>query len=314
VTLQDVHIGVSGWRYAPWRGAFYPQDLPQRLELQYAASTFRTLEINGSFYSLQRPASWQHWRDEVPADFVFTVKGPRFITHMLKLRDFEQPLANFLASGVLALGRKLGPMLWQFPPQFRYDPERFERFFSALPTDTGRALQLARTCDARMRGRSWLEIDAVRPLRYAVEIRHDSFLDAGFIKLLRRHGVALVVAETARRWPMPQDVTADFMYLRLHGDRKLYQSGYRPQAIRRWAARIAAWRAGDEPDDMPEGAVRVTPAQSERPQGREVFCYFDNTDVKLRAPADARSLMRCLGQKPGRWVAPAPPRGRRSGA
>jgi uncharacterized protein YecE (DUF72 family) len=302
MALPEVRIGVSGWRYEPWRGVFYPPALPQRLELRYAATVFRTLEINGSFYSLQRPSSWQLWRDETPPGFVFTVKGPRYLTHMLKLRDFERPLANFLASGVLALDAKLGPLLWQFPPNLTFDPLRFEPFLRALPRDTDHALALARGCDARMRGRSHLQIDQPRAMRHAVEVRHDSFLDPRFVDLLRQNGVALVIAETARKWPMPRDVTADFMYLRLHGDRELYRSGYRPRAIREWAERIRAWNAGDEPEQWPEGAVHIAPTMARHAAaGREVFCFFDNTDVKLRAPADAKSLMRNLGQVPGRW-------------
>jgi uncharacterized protein YecE (DUF72 family) len=299
----QIRIGVSGWRYEPWRGVFYPAGLPQRLELSYASSILRTIEINGSFYSLQRPESWRRWRDDVPADFVFAVKGPRYLTHMLKLRDIEVPLANFLASGVLALGDKLGPMLWQFPPQLKFDPDRFARFLALLPGDTEAALAHALRCDrARMHGRSHLEIDRSRPLLHAVEVRHESFLDPRFVDLLRAHGVALVVAETARRWPMPCDVTADFVYLRLHGDRELYRSGYRPAALERWAERIRSWHRGGEPDPLPPDAVRIVPgARPSAVAGRDVYCYFDNTDDKLRAPADARSLMRLLGQAPGRW-------------
>jgi uncharacterized protein YecE (DUF72 family) len=309
--MAEIRVGVSGWRYEPWRGVFYPEGLAQRLELRYAASIFRVLEINGSFYSLQRPASWRAWYEDTPPGFVFTVKGPRYITHMLKLRDFEEPLANFLASGVLALNEKLGPILWQFPPFMRFDPERFEPFLRHLPTDTQAALRLARGCGARMKGRSHLAIDEPRPMRHAVEIRHESFLDPRFVEMLRAHSVALVIAETARKWPMPRDVTADFMYLRLHGDKELYRSGYRPQAIQRWAERIEAWSRGDEPEALPEGAVRIGPAAPRMRSGRDVYCFFDNTDVKLRAPADAKSLMRCLGQTPGTWRERLPkPRGK----
>jgi uncharacterized protein YecE (DUF72 family) len=297
-----VRVGISGWRYEPWRGVFYPEDLPQRLELRYAASIFSTIEINGSFYSLQRPESWRSWYADTPDDFVFAVKGPRYITHMRKLRDVETPLANFFASGVLALKDKLGPILWQLPPFFRFDADRIGAFVAMLPTDTRAALRIARKRDARMTGRSVLAIDTSRPLRHAMEVRHDSFLDPRFVEILRKHNVALVVAETARKWPMPRDVTADFMYLRLHGDRELYRSGYGPAAIRRWAERVAAWHAGAEPAELPAGAELVSKPVPRRPAGRDVFCYFDNTDVKLRAPADAQSLMRRLGLEPGRWV------------
>jgi uncharacterized protein YecE (DUF72 family) len=269
--------------------------LAQHLELRYAASVFSTVEINGSFYSLQAPNSWIRWHAETPDDFMFSVKGPRFITHMLRLRDVDQPLANFFASGLLALKEKLGPILWQLPPFMRFDFGRLEAFMAILPRDTASALTLARRRHRRMFGRSHLAIDIPRPLRYAIEIRHESFLDARFIALLREHNAALVIAETAQKWPMPHDVTADFMYVRLHGDRDLYRSGYGVVALTRWAERIAAWHAGEAPAHCARGGVHIAggPAPS-RAGGRDVFCYFDNSDAKHRAPADARTLMRKL--------------------
>jgi uncharacterized protein YecE (DUF72 family) len=284
-----IRIGISGWRYTPWRGAFYPRELPQRLELAYASRILRTIEINGSFYSLQRPEYYAQWFDDTPIDFEFAVKGPRFITHMKRLKDVRTPLANFFASGVFNLRHKLGPILWQFPPQLRFDPERVETFLGLLPRDTAQALKLARGRDSRLKGRARLAIDAVRPLRHAIEIRHESFLDSRFVTLLRQHDCALVIAETARRWPMPQEVTADFLYLRLHGDKELYRSGYSDRALDAWAERIRAWRAGSNP-----GTDKITQTRvPKRP--RDVYCYFDNTDVKLRAPVDAQALMRKLG-------------------
>jgi uncharacterized protein YecE (DUF72 family) len=282
--------------YAPWRGHFYPGNLPQRRELEYAASIFNSIEINGSFYSLQRRESWQRWYAETPDDFVFAVKGSRYITHMLRLRDAENALANFFAQGIFALKHKLGPILWQLPPQMSFEPPRIEEFLHALPRDAGAALALARTRDARMDDRDYLEIDAVRPLRHAFEIRNKTFLDERFIALLRAHNAALVVADTAQRWPMAVDVTADFVYLRLHGDKKIYQSGYGPKTLGAWAERIQAWREGREPVQFPPDAVHVSAAPAAvAPEGRDVFCYFDNTDVKLRAPKDAQGLMRALG-------------------
>lgn len=285
-----IRIGISGWRYTPWRGVFYPSDLPQRLELHYASRILPTIEINGSFYSLQFPASYQRWHDDTPADFVFAVKGPRFITHMKKLRDVETPLANFFASGVFNLHRKLGPILWQFPPNFRYDPAKLAKFFELLPRDTEAALKLARRHDARLNGRARLTIDARLPLRHAIEIRHESFCDPSFIDLLRKHNIALVIAETAKRYPMMHDITADFVYMRLHGDKTLYQSGYGDRALEKWARRIKAWQRGGEPRDAEKISKRKPPTS----KPRDVYCYFDNTDVKLRAPVDARSLMRKL--------------------
>src|SRR5688572_14314605 len=244
-----IRIGISGWRYGPWRGDFYPPDLPQARELQFAARCFPTIEINGSFYSLQHPRSWRLWYESTPRGFLFAVKGSRYITHMKRLRDIERPLANFFASGVLGLREKLGPFLWQFPPNFRYDPGRFASFLALLPRDTRAALALARRRDGRMRGRSLLSIDANRRLRHAVEIRHESFLTPHFARLLRRHGVGLVVADTAGKWPYVEELTAPFLYLRLHGDKEIYASGYSEAALRRWARRIEAWALGTQPAD-----------------------------------------------------------------
>jgi uncharacterized protein YecE (DUF72 family) len=298
--MATIRVGISGWRYTPWRGQFYPTGLPQRLELWYASRILRTIEINGSFYSLQRPEYYAQWYQETPQDFIFAVKGPRFITHMKRLRDIEAPLANFFASGVFNLREKFGPILWQFPPQFRYDAEKFETFFQLLPHDTKSAVKLARRRDYRLKGRSRLAIDTARPLRHAVEIRHESFLIPQFIDQLRQHNIALVVAETAKKWPLTLDVTADFVYMRLHGDKELYRSGYSDRALARWASRIDAWSKGNEP--VEPGHVSL--AKAPRTKGRDVFCYFDNTDVKLRAPVDAQSLMRKLGAQPGRPVWP----------
>ena len=267
-----IRIGISGWRYAPWRGVFYPAALPQRRELEHASGCFGSIEINGSFYSLQSPKSWQAWRDATPEGFVFAVKGPRYLTHMLRLRGFEKPLSNFLASGLLKLGDRLGPILWQLPPNFAFDAGRLEAFLGALPRDTGEALVLARRRDvALMRGRSALAIDRVRPLRHALEPRHDSFASREALALLERHGVALVVADSAGKFPYFELPTTAFMYLRLHGDEQLYVSGYSKQALARWAAKIRRWaRRGD------------------------VYCYFDN-DAKVHAPFDALALMQELG-------------------
>lgn len=292
--MATIRIGISGWRYAPWRGVFYPTDLPQSRELWYASRILSTIEINGSFYSLQRPEYFQRWHDETPVDFVFSVKGPRFVTHIKRLREIRTPLANFFASGVFNLRAKLGPILWQFPPNFRFDREQFAAFLTLLPQDTVAALKLARSRDFRLRGRARLAIDSERPLRHAIEIRHDSFRDPAFIELLREHNIGLVIAETARKWPLLQDVTADFVYLRLHGDRKLYASGYSDRALDRWARRIAAWHRGAEPRD----ADKIVAGKPPSCGARDIYCYFDNTDVKLRAPVDAQSLMRKLGLRP----------------
>lgn len=292
IVTVSIRIGVSGWQYAPWRGVFYPKDLPQRQQLSYVAKTFPAVELNGSFYSLQRPSSYQKWYQETPPDFVFAVKGPRYITHMLRLRNVETPLANFFASGPLALCEKLGPFLWQFPPGFRFERERMLRFFDQLPRDTVAAARLARQHARWLRGRVYLEAGERHVLRHAVEIRDSSFADQSFIRLLRAQKLGLVIAETAGLYPMLQDMTADFVYLRLHGDKELYRTGYGDAALDRWARRIAAWARGSEPRDARRVAGRAPPRFAARP--RDVYCFFDNTDVKLRAPVDARNLMHRL--------------------
>lgn len=290
-----IRIGISGWRYAPWRGVFYPPGLPQRRELEFAARCFDSVEINGSFYSLQTPVSYAAWREATPDGFVFAVKGPRYLTHMLKLRDVETPLANFFASGLLRLGDRLGPILWQLPPFLRFDRDRLAAFFDLLPRDLAQAQALARRRDpARMRGRTALAIESNAPLRHALEVRHESFRDPAFVELLREHAIALVVADTAGRWPLLEDVTVDFVYIRLHGGEELYVSGYDDAALDDWAARIRAWATGTQP----RAARRASTAPPPASRARDVYCYFDN-DAKVRAPFDALGLMRRLGlEKP----------------
>ncbi len=285
-----IHIGISGWCYVPWRGVFYPRGLAQARELDYASRQLPTIEINGSFYSLQRPQSYAAWYAATPPGFLFAVKGNRFLTHMLKLKDIEGPLANVLASGVFELREKLGPFLWQFPEMVKFDHERFEHFLGLLPHDTEAALERARQYQPRMEGKVSLAMDAKRTMHHAVEVRHESFRDERFIALLRKYNVALVVADTAGKWPYIEDVTADFMYLRLHGDKELYASGYDDEAIARWAARIRAWSTGGEP----EACRRVSPTPPPKRKSRDVYCYFDN-DIKVHAPYDAKRLIAALG-------------------
>jgi len=278
VRLGRARAGISGWRYAPWRGIFYPKGLAQKRELQYVAEHLETVEINGSFYSLQTPASYSRWAAEVPDDFMFAVKGGRYITHLLRLRNTQDALPNFFASGVLALGPKLGPILWQLPPNFHFDPGTLAAFFRTLPRSTQAAVEVARRHDERMEGRAWLTTDADRPIRHAIEIRHPSFDTPEFVDLLREHDVALVVADSAGKFPQMFDVTSDFMYVRLHGAEELYVSGYPEALLREWAARMDGWRTGrTTPDGVP----------------RDVYVYCDN-DVKVRAPYDAMRLRELL--------------------
>ena len=288
--MAEVRIGISGWTYPGWRGRFYPKGLVHRRELEYVAQRMRSVEINGSFYSLQRPSSYESWRDQTQDDFVFAVKGGRFITHMKRLADVESPLANFFASGVLALGRKLGPVLWQLPPTLRFDADRLSAFFDLLPRTTYEAAHLARGHDQRLEGRALTEADADRPVRHALEVRHASYRTAELVDVLRAHDVALVVADTAGLWPDLEDVTSDFVYVRLHGADELYVSGYTAGALDEWAAKVRRWAAGESPT----GAHTVAPAAARTPGGRDVFVYFDN-DAKVHAPFDALALAERLG-------------------
>jgi uncharacterized protein YecE (DUF72 family) len=284
--MADVRIGISGWRYPPWRGVFYPEDLRQKDELSFASRTFRSIEINGTFYSLQRPANFSAWYDQTPDDFMFSVKAPRYITHILRLKGADQALANFFASGVLALKQKLGPILWQVPPSFRFDAEHLEAFVSALPHTTRQAAALARRHDGLIAS-AVVKTDADRPVRHALEIRNESFRDTAFIALLKKYDVALVVADTVE-WPCLMDETSDFVYCRLHGSEQLYVSGYTDEALDTWAARIRAWTSGG----IAEGTRVGKPGRRKK---RDVFVYFDN-DAKVKAPFDAQTLIGKLAQ------------------
>ena len=286
----QIRIGLSGWRYVTWRGGFYPPGLTQAKELAFASRQFPALELNGSFYSLQRPASYQRWAADTPDGFVFTVKGPRYITHLLRLRDVEVAMANFFASGVLALGAKLGPLLWQLPLNLAFDEPLLDQFLRQLPRDTDAALALARRRDrARMAGREWLGPAQPLRLRHALEVRHASFCCPETVSLLRHHGVALVVADAPREWPEVGDVTADFVYLRLHGAQQLYASGYSDAQLATWAERIRGWAVGAPPADMTRLLDEPPPA----PAPHNVFCFFDNTDAN-HAPRDALTLVQML--------------------
>lgn len=277
-------VGTSGWRYGPWRGAFYPKGLRQRDELAHLAGRLGSVELNGSFYSLQRPESYRRWAEETPDDFVFAVKGSRYITHMKRLRGVETAMANFFASGLLALGPKLGPLLWQLPPSLAYSPDRLSEFFALLPRTTAQAAELAAKHDERLDGRALTETDADRPLRHALEVRHPSFAAPEPVEFLRQNGIGLVVADAAGSWPHLEDVTADFVYLRLHGAEELYASGYTAAELDRFAELINAWRNGDCP--LTDHTVAAPPADREN---RDVYAYFDN-DIKAHAPHDAIAL------------------------
>lgn len=282
---MHTRIGVSGWRYAPWRGKFYPDGLPQKEELRYASRCFNSIELNGSFYSLQTPDTYADWYRDVPKDFVFAVKGSRYITHMLRLKMVKTALANFFASGVFELEGKLGPILWQLPPSFGYDRGRLQSFFEVLPRNGAEASKLASRHDGRLKARARLKTKPERKIRHAIEVRHKSFEQPEFIDLLRRYGIGLVVADTAGKWPSMEDVTADFVYVRLHGDKKIYESGYTEAALDKWAEKVEAWRGGGQIENARTASTKLPPRRS----SRDVYVYFDN-DQKVRAPVDAMSL------------------------
>lgn len=286
--MGRAYIGISGWTYGGWRGTFYPKGLAHRRELEYASRRFNSIEINGTFYRLQRPENFERWHAETPRGFRFAVKGSRFITHMKQLRDIETPLANFFASGVLRLEEKLGPVLWQFAPRRRADLARWASFLELLPRTSAEAGRLARRHDARLEGRASWHVETSRPLRHAIEIRHESFLTDEFLTLLRKHDVALVFSDAASDWPYAEDVTASFLYLRLHGAEETYASGYDDAALDRWAAKLGAWLGGSEPGD----AARIGPPAPRR-ASRDAYVFFDN-DAKVRAPFDALALAQRL--------------------
>jgi len=281
---------MSGWRFDGWRGGFYPDNLAQKRELEFASRKLNSIELNGTFYSTQRPKSFQQWSKETPDDFVFAIKGSQFITHIRKLENVEGALANFLAQGMLSLGAKLGPILWQLPPQFSYDAARLEAFLKLLPHTHKQAATYARQRDEWMAARSWLDVEEDRPLRHAVEIRHKSFAHAEYIELLRKYGIALVIADSVK-WPVMMDITGDFVYCRLHGSDKIYPEGYTPEAIDSWARRVMAWSRGEEVND----GIRVHPEPGLKQSARDVFVYFDD-DNKVRAPFDAMSLSQRIAE------------------
>ncbi len=266
--MSRAFIGISGYDYKGWRGRFYPEKLPARQWLHYASRVFTSIELNGTFYSLKSPDNFRRWADATPDDFLLALKGSRFITHNLKLRNVERALGNFFASGVLALGRKTGPFLWQLPATYRYDAERLDSFIRQLPRDSTAAEGVARAHDARLRRGALVTAADHVPYRHAFEVRHPSYFTGEFFDLLRAHDCAFVIADTAGRYPYAEEVTTDFVYVRLHGSQELYVSGYTDPELDEWAARTARWRG----------------------HGRDVYVYFDN-DAKVHAPFDARRLL-----------------------
>ncbi len=264
---SHAYVGISGYIYPTWRGVFYPRGLPARRELEYASRQFNSIELNGTFYSLKSPAVFSRWYDQTPDDFLFAIKGSRFITHMLKLIGIETALSNFFASGILELGSKTGPFLWQFPATWSFDAGRVERFLAMLPQSTEDAEVIAREHDQRLKRGATISAKERVSYRHAFEIRHPSWFCQEFYDLLRAYDAALVLSDSAGKFPYAEEITADFVYVRLHGSKQLYVSGYSDQELESWAKRIRDWSR----------------------RGLDAYIYFDN-DAKVYAPRDARNL------------------------
>jgi len=260
----NIYPGIGGWTYEPWRGVFYPKGLPHARELSYAGEHLTSIEINGTFYRTQTPATFRKWASEVPEKFVFSVKGPRYAVNRRVLSEAGDSIKRFLQSGVTELGTRLGPLLWQFTPFKKFDEADFGGFLELLP----------KTFDGHT-------------LRHVVEVRHDSFKTPAFVSLLRQFDVPVVFAEHDR-YPAIADLAGDFVYARLQkGDEKLKQ-GYAPKALEAWATRAKVWTQGGEPKDLP----RIDKTFAKK-QPRDVFLYFIH-EAKLRAPAAAMALIEKL--------------------
>jgi len=261
-----IFVGIGGWTFEPWRSVFYPSGLPHAKELAYAGERLTSIEINGTFYRSQTPATFRKWASEVPDGFVFSVKAPRFATNRRVLAEAGESIERFYASGVLEMGDRLGPVLWQFPPTKKFDPDDFTAFLELLPKSA-----------------------ESRPLRHVVEVRHDSFRVPAFVALLRKHNIAVVFSEHAT-YPAIADVTADFVYARLQKGKDDIATAYPAEALDAWAGRLRAWAQGDEPDDL----AKVDADHKPRKQPRDVFAYVIH-EGKVRAPAGAMALIERVG-------------------
>ncbi len=268
-SIGTVRTGTAGWVFEPWRGTFFPEGLVQKKELAYAASRLTSIEINATFRANQKPASFARWASETPEGFEFSVKGPQLVTHIKRLKNCAEPLANFFASGPLALGSRLGPFVWQLPPNLAFDPKSFPAFLELLPKDVESYLALAAKADGA-RQEPFLDAKDVTRIRHAIEPRHASFNTPDVDALFARHNVARVIADTVEH---PQrGLTADFAYCRLQGPARPEAAGYAEADIADWASTISGWRDA----------------------GRDVYAYFVHED-KLHAPQNAMALRRALG-------------------
>jgi uncharacterized protein YecE (DUF72 family) len=259
-----IRIGVGGWTFEPWRGVFYPKGLPHARELEYASQHLTSIEINGTFYRTQKPATFRQWREQTPDAFVFSVKGPRYATHRRDLGAAGDSLKWFFESGVTELGDKLGPILWQLMPTAKFDADNMAAFLELLPA----------------------KIDG-RRLRHVIEVRHESFATPDFVRLARKHNVAIAAIDSDKHAPI-NDVTADFVYARLERADKKTPTGYAPTALDEWAERLKTWAAGGAPRDLACHGDAVSSAP------RDVFAYFISGD-KVRNPAAAMAMIERVG-------------------
>jgi uncharacterized protein YecE (DUF72 family) len=263
--VAKIYVGTSGWTFEGWRGNFYPKHLPRNQELEYASRKLNSIEINGTFYALQKPKTFKRWYQETPEGFCFSVKAPRYITHIRRLREVDQAVLRFLDSGLLELKEKLGPVLWQFPPTVTLKDNRFEKFLSFL-----------------------LKTQTNFPIRHAFEFRHFSFFNDDFVNQLRKYNVAIVFAHSGLKSPYTEDLTSDFVYARMHGQDKMFKKGYTQEVLSWWANRVLMWRSGRQADDA-KCVSHVKP----KPIQRDVYCYFD-TEEKFYAPQDAINFAKTL--------------------
>ena len=260
-----IRIGIGGWTFEPWRGAFYPKGLPHAKELAYAAERLTSIEVNGTFYRTQTPATFRKWASEVPAGFMFSIKGPRFAVNRRVLREAGDSIKRFLDSGVSELGERLGPLLWQFAPTKKFDPADFAGFLELLPP----------------------KFDG-RALRHVIEVRHDSFRTPEFLALLRQFGFPVVFTDHVK-YPNIADLTGDFVYARLQRGKDTVPTAYPPKEIAAWAGRLQAWAQGGAPDDL----AHVEAAKKPKAAPRDVFAYVIH-EGKVRAPAGAIALIERL--------------------
>lgn len=282
-------VGMSGWTYAPWRGDFYPEKLTQKKELEYASRQVTSIEINGTFYSMQKPSSFKTWATETPDDFQFSVKAPRYLTHIKRLKEYGAGLANFFATGLLKLEHKLGVILWQLPSFLPLKDGRFEDFFGVLPRTGLQAMELAKHHSPSISDICDFEIQKDFPIEHVFEFRNPTFFNPDFLKVMKQNNIGLVLADSADKSIYSEDLTSSVVYLRMHGLGKKHAKGYTSSELLDLSERIRSWTHGKRVD----GPKLLT---EEDLKPRDVYVYFDN-DAKETAPANAIQLLKMLSGK-----------------